>query len=100
MKNKNFKGMVVSSVSGLLLVAAGSTSAVEFDVGDTAVKLSGYAKLDLIYDVDSDLGNLITHRNIRLDKQNGPDGHSRMQAIQSRLRVSTLTPTTASGPVR
>jgi hypothetical protein len=93
MQHKNFRGLVVSSVSGLLLVAAGTASAVELEVGDTKASLYGYAKLDIIYDVDADLGNAVGHSKIRLDDVNGPEGHTTLHALQSRLGVKTATPT-------
>lgn len=93
MQNNKFKSAVLGSISSLLFVAANTASAVDLEVKDTAVSLYGFAKLDLIYDVDSDLGDLVTHSNIRLDDQDGSDGHTRLHALQSRVGIITLTPT-------
>ncbi|XKH59368.1 hypothetical protein LG290_11845 [Halomonas sediminis] len=71
---------------------AGTASAYNFEVGDTTASVYGYAKLDMIHDVDADLGNSVVHSNIRLDGQDGPDGHTDFQAIQSRLGFKTSTP--------
>jgi|AntRauMinimDraft_4_1070384.scaffolds.fasta_scaffold00007_15 hypothetical protein len=35
-------------------------------IGDTTASLCGYAKLDMIYDVDNDLGDLVACRVRRL----------------------------------
>lgn len=75
---------------------AGTASAVDFEVGDTTASVYGYAKLDMIHDVDADLGNSVGHSNIRLDGVDGPDGHTDFQAIQSRLGFKTSTPMSGS----
>ena len=87
------KAVITGTVSALALAVASSAGAFEVSAKDTTAKVYGYAKLDMIYDVNDDLGPLVTHKNIRLDNQDGPDGHTRLQAFQSRLGVSTLTPT-------
>ncbi|WP_148861080.1 DcaP family trimeric outer membrane transporter [Marinobacter fonticola] len=93
--NKLFRG----SISALALAVASSASALELNVADTKAQLYGYGKLDFIYDVDADLGPLVTHSKIRLDGADGPDGHTNLQAIQSRLGVKTATDT-AMGEVK
>lgn len=93
--NKLLRG----SISALALAVASSASAFELDVAGTKAQLYGYGKLDFIYDVDADLGPLVTHSKIRLDGENGPDGHTNLQAIESRLGVKTTTDT-AMGEVR
>ncbi|MFL1454192.1 DcaP family trimeric outer membrane transporter [Marinobacter sp. GN3S48] len=62
-------------------------------LGDTVVSVNGYAKLDVIYDLDSPLGNSISHQNIRLDDEEGADGHFDAHAFESRLGITTNTPT-------
>lgn len=98
MSNHSIRRLTLSSVSGLMLVAAGTASAVDFELGGTTASLYGYAKLDMIYDVDNDLGNAIGFGSIRLDDVEGPEGHFHMHAFQSRLGVKTVTPT-GRGPV-
>ncbi|MAM89593.1 MAG: hypothetical protein CME36_20025 [unclassified Hahellaceae] len=98
-KDTFVRPLVTSSISTFSLTAmalgiACTAAAVETTIKDTTLTLYGYGKLDLIYDVDADLGNLITHSNIRLDDQQGPDGHTRIQAIESRLGITTVTPVT------
>ncbi|PSJ45660.1 hypothetical protein C7H85_09765 [Zobellella endophytica] len=83
----------VFPLSLLALLVAGPTAAFEVQVGDTKANVYGYAKLDLIYDLDADLGNTVNRGNIRLDGEPGPDGHTTLHAFQSRLGVSTATPT-------
>ncbi|CAM3832285.1 DcaP family trimeric outer membrane transporter [Vreelandella rituensis] len=75
---------------------AGTASAVDFEVGDTTASVYGYAKLDMIYDVDADLGNAVTPKNIRLDGADGPDGHTNFHAKQSRIGFKTSTPLAGS----
>lgn len=62
-------------------------------MGNTDVSVNGYAKLDVIYDLDSPLGNSISHQNIRLDDEEGADGHFDAHAFESRLGITTSTPT-------
>lgn len=100
MYNKMYNNKLLrGSFSALALAVASSASAFELDVAGTQAQLYGYAKLDFIYDVDADLGPLITHSKIRLDSEEGPDGHTNLQAIQSRLGVKTSTDT-AMGEVK
>src|SRR5699024_2350252 len=59
----------------------------------------GFAKLDLIQDLDDDLGNAVNPGAIRADGQAGPGGHSTLHAYQSRFGIPTTTPT-ASGDLK
>ncbi|WP_416139333.1 DcaP family trimeric outer membrane transporter [Halomonas sp. HK25] len=74
------------------LAAAGSASALEFSVGDTTLGVYGYAKLDIIYDVDDDLGISVNHLAISRDDERSSTGHSTLHAYESRLGFSTSTP--------
>ncbi|APE30528.1 hypothetical protein BOX17_05880 [Halomonas aestuarii] len=65
-------------------------------MGDTKASVYGYAKLDIIYDVDADLGNSIGHKNIALDGEPSQDGHFNMHAYQSRIGFQTTTPVSGS----
>lgn len=80
-------------LSLLALLVAAPAQAVDFQLSDTQVSLYGYVKLDIIHDMDADLGNLVDRKKIRLDGEKGPDGHSNLHAFQSRLGLSTVTPT-------
>lgn len=93
--NRNHFKVVKSKLSCAILLATASLPAFSesITVGDTNLTLYGYAKLDLIYDFDSPLGISILHQNIRLDDTSGPDGHFDAHALESRIGISTVTPT-------
>lgn len=91
-----FKQTAIFSASALALAVASASHAVDFEVGDTTASVYGYAKLDIIYDVDADMGNLITHSAIDLDGEPSQDGHFNMHAYQSRIGFSTVTPVSGS----
>ncbi len=90
MTSKNIRAIAIGSVSGLALGVAATASAVEWEVGNTTISFEGYAKLDLIYDMDDRLGRFTFHDQIGADSS---DGHFRMQTGQSRFGVRTVTPT-------
>lgn len=78
---------------GILALAIASAShAIDFEVGNTTASVYGFAKLDMIYDVDNDLGNLAARPRIRIDGQQSSDGHFNTHAYQSRLGFKTATP--------
>lgn len=81
------------SLSTLALATSLSVQAYEFEVGDTTASIYGYAKLDLIYDVDNDLGVFGANPNVALDGEQVSTGHTRMHANQSRIAFETSTPT-------
>jgi len=98
--NKNtLRTAAIGSVSALALAAAGTASAVEFQAGNTLLNVYGYAKLDLIYDVNARSGGSFNKNDIALDGADVPEGHFTMTAIESRLGVTTTTPT-AMGDVK
>ncbi|PSJ44098.1 hypothetical protein C7H85_15245 [Zobellella endophytica] len=72
---------------------SGSVTAFEWQIGDTRASVYGYAKLDIIHDLDANLGNSVKRGDIRLDGEKGPEGHSILHGYQSRLGVSSLTAT-------
>ena len=92
MSKKTLKNVALGSVSALALAAAGTASAVEFQAGNTAVNLYGYAQLDIIYDIDDDLGNRGA-QSVSAPADSDNTGHFSMDASTSRLGVETRTPT-------
>ncbi|MDN3518635.1 DcaP family trimeric outer membrane transporter [Aquisalimonas lutea] len=101
MAKRTLKATAVGSVSALALAAAGSAHALSTDVGNTELTIQGYAKLDMIYDVDADLGNSVSHGNlgstVNPDTYKDIDGHTRMHAYQSRIGFGTATPMDMGG---
>lgn len=93
---KSFKQTALFSIGTLALAVASASHGVDFEVGDTKASVYGYAKLDIIYDVDADLGNSIGHRNIALDDVPSQDGNFNMHAYQSRIGFKTATPVSGS----
>src|SRR5690554_2164504 len=86
------KHTLLLSTSALVLAVASAAHAVDFEVGDTKASVYGYAKLDMIYDVDDDLGDLAARPRIKLDGKPGSDGHFNMHAYETRLGFKTATP--------
>ncbi|MFG6157286.1 hypothetical protein ACGTNG_00630 [Halomonas sp. 1390] len=80
------------SAGALALAIAGTAHAVDIELGDTTASLYGFAKLDMIYDVDNELGDLAARPRILIDGQQGSDGHTSLHAYQSRLGFKTATP--------
>lgn len=96
LQHKTFKGATIFSVSALALAISSAANAYEFEVNDTKVVIGGYAKLDLIYDVDDELGNSVKHTNISLDDEDHSEGHTDLHAFQSRIGFQTATPVSGS----
>ncbi|MFI0473615.1 DcaP family trimeric outer membrane transporter [Halomonas sp. HMF6819] len=98
MKN-SLKTAVLVSATALSSYSASQTYAYEFEVGETTASIYGYAKLDIIYDVDDELG-LTSLRGkaarLDIDKDEGSDGHFSMQAIESRIGFKTSSPVQGS----
>lgn len=91
--NKNALTMLPAlSLGAASLLMATTASAISFKVDQTDVSVYGYAKLDVIYDIDADLGNAVTRGNIRMDGEPGADGHTTFSANESRLGFTTETP--------
>lgn len=82
----------IFTASALALAVSGAAQAYTIEAGDTTANVYGYAKLDVIYDVDDKLGNAINRNAIRLDGEQGSDGHTDLHAFQSRLGFTTATP--------
>ncbi len=93
---KSVKRTTIFTASALALAVASASHAVDFEVGDTTASVYGYAKLDIIHDVDADMGNTVRHSAIRLDGVDGPDGHTDFHAKQSRIGFKTSTPLSGS----
>lgn len=77
---------------GLAMAVAGASHAIDFKAGDTTASVYGYAKLDMIYDVDNELGDLAARPRILIDGQSGSEGHTTLHAYQSRIGFMTTTP--------
>lgn len=100
MLNNRYKNKALALVVGSITAGfAMNASAFEFDVDKTKVKIYGYAKLDIIYDVNEDLGAYYIPVRNKLDGVEVPEGHTRMQAYESRIGVSTETQT-EKGPLK
>ncbi|QJQ95973.1 MULTISPECIES: DcaP family trimeric outer membrane transporter [Halomonadaceae] len=85
------KQATLLSGGALALLVTASSSALEREVGNTTIGLEGYLKLDVIRDLDADLGNTIDRESIRVDDE-GEDGHTRIHGYESRFGVSISTP--------
>ncbi|MDZ7853685.1 MAG: DcaP family trimeric outer membrane transporter [Halomonas sp.] len=90
------KQTALFSASALALAVASASHAYDFEVGDTTASVSGYVKLDIIHDVDANMGDTVRHSAIRLDGVDGPDGHTDFHARQSRIGFRTSTPMNGS----
>lgn len=77
----------------MVMSAASTVHAVDFEAGSTSVSLYGNARLDVIHDLDSNLGPGSSHSNIRLDDEQGPTGHTNLQYYSSQMGFKTSTPT-------
>lgn len=95
-QHNKLKTASVISASALALAVSAASHAFEIQAGDTTANIYGFAKLDLIYDVDDDLGNAVNRNAIRLDGEPGSDGHTTMHANQSRFGIRTSTPSGGS----
>ncbi len=85
------RSLTTLSLGAATLLMASTASAIGFKVNETDVDIYGYAKLDMIYDVDANLNNAIIRGNIRMDGEPGVDGHTTMSANQSRIGFTTNT---------
>ncbi|WP_111412485.1 DcaP family trimeric outer membrane transporter [Billgrantia lactosivorans] len=95
--HKNLKKTAIFSASALALAVASAANAFEFEAGDTTVSVYGYAKLDVIYDVDNEIGEKSVARgDIALDGEETSDGHTNLHAAESRIGFSTSTPVSGS----
>lgn len=90
------RGSKFCTVRGLtagisLMAVSVSASAVELNLSSgTKAKLYGFAELNMMYDVNADLGPLLIPQRIGLNSD-GPEGHFQADANQSRLGFSTVT---------
>lgn len=91
MKKNAQRALTTLSLGTATLLMASTANAIDFKVNETDVDIYGYAKLDMIYDVDANLNNAIIRGNIRMDDEDGADGHTTMSANQSRIGFTTLT---------
>jgi len=89
-RNSEFR-LVRDFTAGLSLMAVSvSAAALDLNVNGTQAKLYGFAELNVIYDVDADLGPLLVPQRIGLNSD-GAEGHFQADANQSRLGLSTVT---------
>ncbi len=87
--------------AGLSLMAFSvSASAVDLNVSGTKANLYGYAELNMIYDVDANLGPFLFPENVSLDNQDVAEGHFQADAYESRLGLSTVTPMEYGGDLK
>ncbi|MCL1485935.1 MAG: hypothetical protein MH208_17555 [Marinobacter sp.] len=83
----------VALASGVVSLSLSSMShAFDFKAGESDVSIYGYAKLDMIYDIDADLGNSAGLSKVRLDGVDGSDGHMTMHALQKPFRICDVDP--------
>ena len=99
MSSKLIRGTQMVTVSALALAVAGQAAAVSFDAGDTKVTIGGYVKADMIYDSGVNLGNDFGFRSINTGTTPVAEGHFHAHARQTRLSISTSTPT-EDGPIK
>lgn len=74
-------------------LVASQVSALELEAGNTTASIYGFAKLNMIYDVDNRLGTFVTHGAIDLDDADSVTGHTQFDASHSRLGVKTVSET-------
>jgi len=67
---------------------------------DTSVKIGGYVKADFFYDVNSDTGDSFAVSAIPADGTDEEEGSFRAHARQTRLNLTTWTPTDAIGEIK
>jgi hypothetical protein len=67
---------------------------------NTSVKIGGYVKGDLFYDVNSDLGDSFAASAIPADGTDEKEGQFRSHARQTRINLTTWTPIEPLGEVR
>lgn len=90
-----FKGVKSFALTTFALATPLLAQAYEFEVNDTTVSVYGYARLDMIYDVDAELPPAGANAAIPLDDDPRADitGHTQLHAKQSRIAFATSTPT-------
>ncbi|WP_375170535.1 DcaP family trimeric outer membrane transporter [Marinobacter sp.] len=82
------------------IAASMNSAAVELNVAGSKVSLYGYAELNMIYDVDANLGPLLVPQKVALDSQEVAEGHFQADASESRIGLSTRTPMTYGGDLK
>ncbi|MCL7929753.1 DcaP family trimeric outer membrane transporter [Halomonas llamarensis] len=86
-----FKKASLFSASALVLAVASASHAYEFEVGDVTVNYGGYTKLDMIYNVEEDLGDAFNIGSINTGaaEDNEVEGSTRFHARQTRFGFGT-----------
>ena len=101
MKSSSQPRVLIGCTAGLSLMAVSvSVAAVDLNVADTKASLYGYAELNMIYDVDANLGPLLVPQAIALDGANVAEGHFQADASESRIGLSTVTPMEHGGDLK
>src|SRR5690554_4358448 len=101
MKTKLLVRSIAACSAGMsLMMASAGASALDLQVGETKASLYGFAELNMMYDVNSSLGPVLTSNTIALDKDNAAEGHFQMDATESRLGLTTVTPMETGGDLK
>src|SRR5690554_2141147 len=101
MKTKLLVRSIAACSAGMsLMMASAGASALDLQVGETKASLYGFAELNMMYDVNSNLGPVLTSNTIALDKDNAAEGHFQMDATESRLGLTTVTPMETGGDLK
>src|SRR5690554_6109732 len=101
MKTKLLVRSIAACSAGMsLMMASAGASALDLQVGETKASLYGFAELNMMYDVNSNLGPVLTSNTIALDKDNAAEGHFQMDATESRLGLTTVTSMETGGDLK
>ena len=84
--------MISLNLSSIILSCVRIQSFALVNVANTKASLYGYAELNMIYDVDANLGPLLVPQAIALDGANVAEGHFQADASESRLGFSGSLP--------
>lgn len=90
----NHKNLLCSAIALVVGAATYSTAAnaVKFEVGQTKVKVGGYLKLDMIHDLNENIGDNFAIPALVSTSGSAAEGHTNLHANQSRINFSTTTP--------
>lgn len=92
--------MFRGAISLSLMAVSMNSTALDLEVAGTKASLYGYAELNMIYDVDANLGPLLVPQNVGLDSQDVAEGHFQADASESRIGLSTTTPMEHGGDMK
>ncbi len=107
MTNQTLTAIALGTASALTLATASTATALETEIGDTTVTLGGYVKFDIIHNFDEDAGDLFFPQSIPVEgattgrsDEGSADNQTHFHARETRLALTTDTPTAFGGPVR